>query len=327
MSRPAQRTFADLRTLFPEGVATARQLMAMGVPERTIYHRCLEGGPWQSILPGVVLLFTGRPTRRQQVLAAILLGGAGAMITGLEACRRHGLHRGPARRSATRDMVDEVHALVPDRRQVRDVGYLHVERTGRLPDPVLVDGIPLAPVARSCIDAARRLRCEGDVAELLSDAVQRKLCTVAELGYELESGSRRGTAIPRRVLKSVAEGVRSAAELRAKSLWPRTGLPTPWWNATIRTADGEFLGIADCWLDDVAMVWEIESTQWHLGPEDHERTVDRAARFVAAGAVYTASKPRRLDADRDGVVAMLRATYGQAAARPRPALRAERSQG
>ncbi len=49
-----------------------------------------------------------------------------------------------------------------------------------------------------------------------------------------------------------------------------------------------FLGIADCWLDDVAMVWEIESTEWHLSPEDHDRTVERAAAFTAAGAIYTA---------------------------------------
>jgi hypothetical protein len=105
-------------------------------------------------------------------------------------------------------------------------------------------------------------------------------------------------------------------------MWPRTGLPSPMWNAEIYTEDGVFLGTADCWLDDVAMVWEIESSEWHMSPEDHDRTVDRAACFTAAGAVYTASKPRKIRTEPMEVARILRATYEQAAARPRPPLRA-----
>lgn len=320
-------SLSALRRSFPDGVATAAQLVAAGVPERTVYHRCLEGGPWQLILPGVILLFTGHPTRRQQVQAAVLLGGPDALVTGLEACRRHGIRRGPAGRPSIRDVVEEVHLLVPERRQVRAVGFVHVERTIRLPDAVRRNGIPLAPVVRACLDAARRLRAEGDVAELLSEAVQRGLCSVSALGHELEAGSRRGTAIPRRVLKGVADGVRSAAELAARELWRSTGLPQPWWNATVHTARGTFLGVVDCWLDDVAMAWEIESTEWHIRPADHDRTVDRAARLTAAGVVYTASKPRKIRLDRAGVIEMLRSTYAHACARPRPALQAMPTEG
>jgi hypothetical protein len=310
-----------LRALFPEGVATAKQLVEAGMRERTVYRRCLDGGPWQNPLPGIIFLFSGRPTRRQLVLAAVLLGGPGAMVSGVEACRRHGMRRGPARLQDERDATDEVHLLVIDRRQLRSVGYVHVERTKRLPEPVVRSGIPLAPLPRACIDAARRIRTEGEIVELISDAVQRRLCSVAELSLELGAGSRRHTALPRRVLRSVADGVRSAAELAAKRLWPRTSLPSPMWNAEIYTEDGVFLGRADCWLDDVAMVWEIESTEWHLSPEDHDRTVERAARFTAAGAVYTASKPRKIRTEPAEVARILRATYEQAAARPRPALR------
>jgi hypothetical protein len=311
-----------LRAQFPEGVATAKQLVAAGMRERTVYRRCLDGGPWQNPLPGIIFLFSGRPTRRQLVLAAVLLGGPEAMVTGAEACRRHGMRRGPARLRDERDAVDEVHLLVPDRRQLRSVDYVHVERTKSLPEPVLRSGVPLAPLTRACIDAVRRLREEGEIAELLSDAVQRRLCTVAELSRELEAGSRRHTAIPRLVLRAVADGVHSAAELAAKRMWPSTGLPAPMWNVEVYTEDGLFLGVADCWLDNVAMVWEIESTEWHLSPEDHERTVERAARFTAAGAVYIATKPRKIRTDRTRVIQILRATYAHAAARPRPPLRA-----
>ncbi|MCO1660261.1 hypothetical protein [Pseudonocardia humida] len=316
MTRVLGERHGELRRAFPTGVATARQLAMFGFTERTVYRRCLDGGPWQRILPGIVLLFTGTPTRDQLVFAALLLCGADSVITGVEACRRHGMRRSPSR------LHDELEVLVPHHRQVRSVGFVQVQRTERLPAPISKGGIPLAPLPRACIDAVRRLRSGSDVVELLSEPVQRGRCTVAELGAELEAGSRRGTAVPRRVLADMGEGIRSAAERAAQRLWRSAGLPEPWWNAEIRTADGEFLGIADCWVDDVAMVWEIESTEWHLSPSDHDRTVRRAAGFTAAGAVYTATKPNRVLREPEAVAAVLRATYEQARARPRPPLRA-----
>ncbi|HLU58158.1 MAG TPA: hypothetical protein VKZ81_22080 [Pseudonocardia sp.] len=310
-----------VHTAFPLGVARAHQLVALGVSERTVYHRCLPGGPWQRLLPGVIALFSGTPTLDQYVVAALLLCGPDAVVTGLEACRRHGIRRGPVRRDPAGGPL-EVHVLVPASRQVRSVGYVHVERTHRLPPAVVAGGIPLAPVPRACIDAARRLDRPGEVTELLADAVQRGLSTVAALVQELGATSRRGTAVPRSVLHGVADGVRSAAERQAKALWERSGLPAALWNVEVYDENGGFLGVADCWVDEVAMVWEVESTEWHLSPEDHDRTVERAAAFTAAGAVYTATKPRKLRTDPQSVAATLRATYERARARPRPPLTA-----
>ncbi|OJY45778.1 MAG: hypothetical protein BGP03_20045 [Pseudonocardia sp. 73-21] len=290
------------------GVATARQLVEFGFSERTVYRRCLDGGPWQRILPGVILLFTGRPTRTQQVHAALLLCGPDAVVTGLEVCRRHGVRRGPARPVVDSGEYAEVQVLIPDDRQVRSVGFVHVTRTKRLPGGPTRDGVPLAAVPRAC-----------------ADAVQRGVCTISSLAEELDSGSRRGIAAPTAVLKELRAGVRSAAELAAKRLWPKTGLPEPWWNATVRDAEGRFLGIADCWLDEVAVVWEIESSEWHLSPEDHDLTVERAAGFTAAGAVHTATKPTKLETDAPYVIGQLRATYEQASNRARPTLTAERA--
>ena len=121
--------------------------------------------------------------------------------------------------------------------------------------------------------------------------------------------------------------MRSAAERAAKQFWPSTGLPTPWWNAPVWNVDGEFLGIGDCWIDEVAMLWEIESNEWHLDPDAHEYTVRRAAQFTAAGVVYVASKPKMVLNDRASVAATLRAAYAQACRRPRPPLRAHRANG
>jgi hypothetical protein len=316
MTRVLGERYGELRQAFPQGVATVRQLEEFGFTERTIYRRCHAGGPWQRALSGVVYLFTGTPTRDQQVHAALLLCGEDAVITGLEACRRYGLRRVPGGPKNG----DEVEVLVPHGRQRRSAEFVHVQRTERLPAGVLRDGVPLAPLPRACLDAARRLRAPGEIVELLSEPVQRGMCTVTALGLELAAGSRRGSAAPRRVLAEMQDGVRSAAEREAMALWRSAGLPEPWWNATIRTADGEFIAIVDCWVEDVAMAWEIESTEWHLSPSHHDRTVQRAAELTASGVVYTATKPSRIRRDPAGVVATLRATYRQARARPRPPL-------
>ena len=80
---------------------------------------------------------------------------------------------------------------------------------------------------RACLDAARRLRSAAQITELIADTVQRQLCTPAHLAAELREGSQRGTAMPRRVLADVADGVRSTAERDAKRLLARSNLPEP----------------------------------------------------------------------------------------------------
>jgi hypothetical protein len=307
-----------LRDAAVDGVVTARALVVLGVPESTVYHRCRDGGPWQRLAPGVVLMTTGHPTTRQLVTAALLHGGPDAVLTGLEACRRHGIRRGPP-------PEPPLHVLVPHDRQVRSASRIQVERSRRMPRPALRGGVPLAPVPRAVIDAARRLRSARDIAELLADPVQHGLCTIAQLGIELSECGRRGSATPRRVLREVGAGVRSAAEVDAKRLWRRTGLPEPWWNARVYHANGQFLGIADGWFDEVALAWEINSLAWHLDPTDYEREQEKTARFTAAGVPVLPTQPIRLRSDGRVVLDELCSAYGHAAVRPRPPVRAIRS--
>jgi hypothetical protein len=306
-----------LRAAAADGVITARALVALGVPESTVYHRCRDGGPWQRLAPGVVLLTTGHPTGGQLVAAALLHGGRDAVLTGLEACRRHGVRRGPA-------AEPPVHVLVPHTRQVRSAASIQVERSRRMPQLVVRDGVPLAPVPRAVVDAARRLRSARDITELLADPVQRGLCTVAQLSAELAECGRRGSAVPRRVVREVSAGIRSAAEADARRLWRRSGLPEPWWNAPVHDLGGRLLGIADAWFDEVALAWEINSREWHLNPGDYEREQQRTARFIATGVPVLPTPPSRLRTDARAVLAELRSAYGHAASRRRPAVRAAR---
>jgi histone H3/H4 len=215
-----------------------------------------------------------------------------------------------------------LHVLVPHARQVRNTDLMHVERTSRLPRPHLRRGIPLAPVPRAVADAVRRLRSKADVAELVSDAVQRKLCTVAQLSAELDDGGRRGSATPRRVLLDVRAGVRSAAEADARKLWRRSGLPEPWWNAHVHDAGGRLLGVVDAWWDDVALACEINSYEWHLAPEDYAREQEKLAGLTALGVIVLPTLPTRMRGRADEVLRELGSAYAAAQARPRPDVRA-----
>jgi hypothetical protein len=301
------------------GVLTARALVALGVPESTIYHRCRDSGPWQRLAPGIILMTTGTPTVDQRVVAALLHGGVGALLTGIEACKRHGVRRG---------LVDDgpLHVLAPHTRQVRNTELTRIERTTRLPVAVTRGGIELAPASRAVVDAARKIRSGRAIAELVADAVQRNLCTVDELADELAQCGRRGSATPRDVIRDVSAGVRSAAERDAKKLWQRSGLPEPWWNAAVYGTDGCLLGVADGWWDDVGLAWEINSFAWHLLPADYAKEQEKRARFAAAGVPVLPTLPKRLRIEAQKVIGEMCAAHTAASSSPRPPVRALRLQ-
>ncbi|GAA3889004.1 hypothetical protein GCM10022243_62370 [Saccharothrix violaceirubra] len=170
-------------------IRTTTALLAAGVTRYMLDLRCRPGGPWQRLLPGVVLLAGGPPTRDQLVRAALLYVGVGAALTGVDALRVHGLDLPPP---------DRVHVLQPAGRRRAGNHRVLVERTTRL---------PLATVAcpvRAAVDAARHDPDPLHQHYLLAKVVDAGLATVTELRTELEAGPRRGTAVPRAALRSLS---------------------------------------------------------------------------------------------------------------------------
>lgn len=285
-------------------------LESYGLNRRTIYRRCLPGGPWRRLLPGIILLSNAQPTDRQRVEAALLRGGPSTLITGLWAASLYGLRRLPKR--------DLVHILVPNAREVSSSGFVLVERTIRLPQAVVRGGIPLAPVTRAVLDAARRMSKPGDVRALLAETVQRGFSDPATLSTELERGSDRGSALPRRILTEIQGGARSAAEGEAWQLWKRSGLPVCHWNVEILTTDGRPIARPDAWFDDVALAWEIDSKEFHFTPTGYASTLSRNNRYTAAGIVLVQTLPSQLRDNPARVIDDLKAAYHAARQRPRP---------
>jgi len=232
------------------------------------------------------------------------------MITGRWALRRHGLRQGPE--------PDDVHLLVPERREVTSAGFALVERTTRLPTAITRGGLPVAPAYRAVLDAARRIRDFDTVQGMLAEAVQRNRCTPEQLDRELRRGSQRGSAIPRRALQALLAGAESVAEADAWEIWKLAGLPLAEWNVRIFDENGRFVAKPDAWCDEVAFAWEIDSRAWHSEWDDFSDTLARNNRYTMAGITVLQTLPSRLRTEPEKVIAELRAAYAAAKRRPRP---------
>lgn len=293
------------------GVITVARLVEFGVPRKTCYRRCRPGQPWQHLLPGVILLGSGTPTRRQWVDGALLYGGEDALLTGLEACRLQGL-KGP------RVTSNGLQLLVPASCKISSTGYVTVERTTRLPRPVVVDGVAVAPLARAVLDQCRRFTTSDPVRSLLTEAVQRRGLTPDALIRELEAGSDRGSALPRQVLRDISRGARSVAEIDAMAVWRRTGLPEPVWNREIQDAGGRYVGTPDGYFAKVRLAWEIDSYDFHFARAQYAGTIERNSRYAAEGIVVLQTLPSRLRTEPQKVADELVAAYRAAATRLTP---------
>jgi hypothetical protein len=75
-------------------------------------------------------------------------------------------------------------------------------------------------------------------------------------------------------------------------------LPTPLFNPDLYL-DGEFLARPDAWWPAAGVAVEVESKEWHLLPNDWERTLSRRRRMAAAGISVLQFTPGQLRTDPD----------------------------
>jgi hypothetical protein len=269
------------------------------------------------------------------------------MITGTMACRMIDLRYVPG-------PSDEIDILVDCSRHVTDVGFIKAHRTARMPKvtwwmdtaspgaaddhavakPWWVDGDPLAPnarrwtipiasVARACIDTVRlhslSLTAAGDlspwqrrdalrdVRALLCEAVQRKHCAVDDLRIELTNAARPGTALARRAIDDIGAGCRSAPECDLRDLVRSSrALPEPRWNQPL---PGYPRLIPDACWPEARLVVEVNSWEWHRfgnAPEDTER---RHALYASLGWTVLPVSPHRLRTNGAEVLREIVAAY------------------
>ncbi|MDI2028743.1 hypothetical protein QFW96_08985 [Saccharopolyspora sp. TS4A08] len=196
------------------------ELARLGISQSTAYRWARADGPWTRLAPGIVLVATGPATVRDRIDAALLRAGPGAMVTGMHAARLHGLKSPPE--SA------DVHILIPHGQKIQSYAGTRFERTTRLPKPVFVDGIPVAPPVRAVMDGARTFLSAALTKQLLFEAVQHEnLCDFEELVTEMNRGSRRGTALPRATLRAYRLDLAPPRDLLRVAPLAGSGKPPP----------------------------------------------------------------------------------------------------
>ncbi len=314
MTRSASTDQARLDRMLreQESVISRAEALGCGVTPSQLRHRLRPGGPWQRLLPGVYLTVTGTPIRAQTEVAALRYAGPGSVITGVAALRRHGIR------------VPEPHVLtvlIPGQRVRGSWAFVRVWPTTRMPEFVFTDGaIRFAEAARAVSDAARELGSFREVRAVAADAVQRRRCRLDQLIEELAHAPVRQSAWLRRTLAEVADGVRSAAEGDLRDLIRAHRLPPPLFNARLYVGP-EFLAVADAWWPETGVVVEVDSREWHLSPEDWQRTLRRSARMNALGINVMHVTPQRIRTEAAMVAAEIRSALEAGRARPRLAVR------
>jgi hypothetical protein len=294
----------DLDNLFSNqrGLATRRQLIAAGIDDEVIRQR-LRSGRWQRVLPGLYANTTGGITLEQRRVAASLFVGGQGQVTGIAALTWHGFTQLPA------DPL--IHMLVPHRTRRGSRGFVRVQRTHRLdPTPQLTPHYAVCSVARAVCDAGRGLSNLRDVRAIVAEAVQRGFTTVEELRAEVNMAGTSRTALLHRALREVDAGARSAPEVELQeTLRPSTVLPTILWNPRLEALDGTPLPSPDGWIDDVGIAVEVDSREYHLGPDGWQQTLRRHNLLASYGALVLHFTPSELRGRRRSVRGVVERAY------------------
>jgi hypothetical protein len=315
--RKSKVDWQAVREAAPHGVARTAELRDLGVAPGTIAGRT-RSGQWERGSRGQIRLRTGPATPEERLDSALRLAGPGAVLSGAAACRLYGLTKLPG--------AGTILVLVPHGRRRQDADEIHLERTHRPPPAVVRGGFPCAPLERAVLDAARHMVRLDPVRSLLAEAVQRRFTTVPRLAEELAVGTRRGSRFARIALAELEVGVRSTAEAWAREIaveMEHEGFPRVEWNRAIHLAStGAFLFSPDGWIDEVGAAWEIESVEYHLDPEDQERSYARRAVMNTHDVVLVEHRPKLLRTKPSQVKREVREAYERALRRPRPPLEA-----
>jgi len=288
---------------------TRCQAVEAGLTPAALRHRLTQTRSWTVVLPGVYAAHTGPLSPSQREVAAVLHAGRTGVITGLAALSQYGIGQPRA------DVID---VLVPHQTRRQSAGFVRLRRTTRMPvSPSVMAGLRWAPPARAVFDAARDLSDMRQVRALVAETVQRRQCTVEQLGAELRAGPAQGSSALRMALEEVAAGIASLAEGDLRDLLRRNRVPEPMYNAKL-FAGQEFLAQPDDWWPDAGVAGEVDSREWHLSPDQWERTMARHSRMSAHGIIVLHFTPRRIRRDPAGVVAEI--TSALEAGRRRPPL-------
>lgn len=302
------RNAVRLAALVGTGVVTRQQLLDVGA-DRTLFDREIRSGRWSRPFPGVALT-VAEPTERQLARAALLGGGPASALTGLSACRLHGL----------RDVPDggPVDLLVPVRQRLQVPQGVRLRRTGHEVALEQAQGLRVVSADQAVVDAALRWPWLQDVRALVLAGVADGRLDPELLDALLGRAPRRGSAHLRRALVDARRGAASAPEAElvdlllpvARRLRLELLVNAEVWH------QGRLVGRVDALLPALALGVEVDSLRHHGSSADLEATLRRHERFAAVGVRLLHVTPWGVRRTPEDVVARVLAAVRAAAVIP-----------
>ncbi len=267
------------------GLVTAAQLRAVGLDSAAIARR-VEAGRLHRRYRGVYSV--GPLSRDGELMAAVLAGGPGALLSHWAAAELHGLT--PYRASL-------IEVVVPSKRQAPPGTKYHRTRI-HWRDVTDRKRIPVTSVARLLVDLTDAVRVPHEITAVIREAAYLGAYSLlATTDARRRANGRRNVALLDEAIalyEAGSAGTRSKEETRTIVLLNHAGLPTPIVNADLLGEEVDFR-----WPED-RLVVELD------GPH-HGRATDRRddaaldAKLRAAG--YEVVRTRTPEE----VVAVLRA--------------------
>jgi hypothetical protein len=217
----------------------------------------VKAGRWQEIGPYVVALHGGPLSERQKLWVAVLHGGGGAVLSGLNAARADGFEGfEPAAlhvlmpHGSNRDDLDHAQLAVQvhESRRLGEADVHPTRRPRRTRFP------------RSIVDAASLATSDGRCRAIIAASVQQRRARPAELLVVARS---RATMTRRAlIIETIADvdgGSHSLPELQCLRGLRRVGLPLPTRQRAVKGQHGRYY--LDCEFDPYDVTVEINGAQ------------------------------------------------------------------
>ncbi|MGI8677413.1 MAG: type IV toxin-antitoxin system AbiEi family antitoxin domain-containing protein [Jatrophihabitans sp.] len=278
-----------------------RVLTAQGAAEhgwsREAVRHAVGTGRWQRLARGIYLTNAHGVARDDWILVGMALSGPRAALSGWDALRIVGIGAptAPTPRVLVLDRAGANRSL--DGVQVRPTSRPFASRFLPVSHPTL-PLIPVVAAARAVADTALLYRSPKSVRALVTTAIQRKVCTPAELATELVACPRARSAPLRRALEDVLDGARSIAEAEAVDFLRTARVPPFELNVPIIDATGRTIAVADALWRELRAVLEIDSQEFHFGAEDWKATTTRHNQLTMRGLALAHYPPSEIRARR-----------------------------
>lgn len=255
------------------GVVSASQATSCGASPA--YQA--RSGRWDRMLPGVYRLSAFPRTWHQDLMAAVLAGGDGTLVSHMAAGALHGLE------GVTRQAVEVTMAR---RRGARSLPGVIVHRSPHLErvDMDKVDRVPVTTVTRTLIDLGA-VADRDTLERAVESALRSRQTSTRLLRQRLASvgaKGRAGTATLRMVLADRLDAPPTGSELETRfvQLCRRAGLPTPLRQHAVVTGGG--LPRCDFAFERARVLVELDGYATHGSPADHRRDLRRQNAILLA---------------------------------------------